>query len=255
VRIEPAEVRNGTPVRLSAAGFPLEGATVEWLVNGKAVQGLFDTGSLRKSDTLQARVVGTAGTALSQAVTVSNSPPEIRAARFAPGDGRPGNALVLETVPFDADGDAVQVRIEWKVNGEPAGTGNRPGLPVKRGDKVVAAITPSDGEETGKTATLTREIRNTPPVIEGHDRFQVEGSVVSFHVAAADADGDPLKYSVKDAPAGMRIDPATGWVRWEMTPGTKGKIPFTVAVSDGAGGESSARINVTIREEAAPETK
>ena len=35
LRIEPAEVRKGTPVRLSATGIPLERAAVEWLVNGE----------------------------------------------------------------------------------------------------------------------------------------------------------------------------------------------------------------------------
>lgn len=255
LRIEPAEVRRGTPVRLSPSGFALEGATVEWLVNGRTVSGLFDTGTLRKADTLQARVVGSAGPVLSQVVTVSNSPPEIRSVRFTPGEGRPGNALALEAEPFDADGDAVQVGIEWKVNGKPAGAGNRPEIPVKRGDKVTVTITPSDGEGAGIPATLTREIRNTPPSIVGHERFQVVDNVVSFHVAASDGDGDPLKYSIKDAPAGMRIDPSTGWVRWETSPEMNGKIPFTVVVTDGAGGESSARINMTIREEAAPETK
>ncbi len=255
LRIEPAEVRRGTPVRLSPAGFAIVGATVSWLVNGKEAAGLFDPGTLRKADTLQARVDTGAGRVLSQVVTVRNSPPEIRSVRFLPGDGRPGNAMTLEAEPFDADGDTVEVRVEWKVNGEPAGKGNRPELPVKRGDKVTVVLTPSDGEETGKTATLTREIRNTPPMIAGHERFQVEDNVVSFHIVASDVDGDPLRYSLKDAPAGMRIDPSTGWVRWKTSPGDTGRIPFTVVVTDGAGGESSARINMTIREEAAPETK
>jgi translation initiation factor IF-1 len=255
LEIEPAEVRKGTPVRLSAAGFPLEGAVVEWLVNGKAVPGTLDAGTLKKGDTLQARVEGPSGTALSRIVTVRNSPPEIRSVRFVTPDGREGSPLALETEPYDADGDAVQVDIDWKVNGKPAGTGNRLEVPVRRGDKVTVTITPTDGEEAGRSASLTREIRNMPPAIEGHEGFQVEGNVVTFLVKASDRDGDPLRFSLKDAQPGMRIDPASGRVRWEMPPGTSGKIPFTVAVSDGAGGETSARIHLTIREETPPETR
>src|SRR5512140_2290247 len=97
------------------------------------------------------------------AATVRNSPPEIRSVRFVPGDGRPGNTLGVEAEGSDADGDAVQFEIAWSRNGESAGTGNRLTAPVKRGDKVIVTITPIDGKSRGKSATLSREILNTPP--------------------------------------------------------------------------------------------
>jgi hypothetical protein len=172
--------------------------------------------------------------------------------RFVGGDGRPGNTLGIETEGSDADGDPVQFEIAWQKNGQPAGGGNRLTSPVKRGDKVTVTITPFDGKVRGKPATLSREIANTPPAIEGQDEFQVNGSAVTFHVRATDADGDSLTYSLKDAPAGMSIDRGTGWVRWTTSPGTTGKVPFTVVVSDGSGGESTARFSVTISQEPAP---
>ncbi|MCR4309401.1 MAG: cadherin repeat domain-containing protein [Deltaproteobacteria bacterium] len=183
---------------------------------------------------------------------VRNASPEIRGVRFVGGDGRPGNTLGVETEGYDADGDAVQFEIAWQKNGQPAGTGNRLTAPVKRGDKVTVTVTPFDGKERGKSATLFREILNTPPVIEGQEQFQVTENAVTFHVRASDADGDPLTFSLKDAPAGMSIDRKTGWVRWVTSPGTTGKVPFTVIVSDGAGGESTARFSVTIAQEPAP---
>ena len=169
--------------------------------------------------------------------------------RFAGGDGRPGNTLGVETEGYDADGDPVQFEIAWQKNGQPAGTGNRLTEPVKRGDKVILTVTPFDGKDRGKTATLSREILNTPPAIEGQEQFQVGDNAVTFHVRASDADGDPLTYSLKDAPAGMNIDRKDGWVRWVTSPGTTGKVPFTVIVSDGSGGESSARFTVTVAEQ------
>jgi len=182
-----------------------------------------------------------------------NNPPEIRGIRFVGGDGRPGNTLGMEVEGYDADGDPVQFEIAWQKNGEPAGTGNRLTAAVKRGDKVIVMVTPFDGKDRGKSATLSREIINTPPVIEGQEQFQVTDNVVQFHVRASDADGDPLAYSVKDAPAGMSIDRGTGWVRWMTSPpGTTGKVPFTVVVSDGAGGESTARFTVTVAEQPSP---
>ena len=248
-RIEPAEVRRGTTVLVApASSIPAE-ARVEWEVNGKSAQGggpTMDTSLLQKGDTIQARL---GGTALTQVVTVRNTPPELRGVRFVLGAGGPGSSLGVEAEAYDADGDAVRVEIDWRKNGEPAGTGNRLGVPVKKGDKVHVTLTPFDGEERGRSASLSREIRNTNPVIEGQEQFQVSGSVVTFHVRASDADGDPITYSIKDAPAGMVIDRTTGWVRWEAAPGTTGKVPFSVTASDGSGGETTAGITVTISEQ------
>jgi hypothetical protein len=158
----------------------------------------------------------------------------------------------VETEGYDPDGDAVQFEIAWRKNGQSAGTGNRLTAPVKRGDKIIVAITPFDGKDRGKSATLSREILNTPPAIEGQEQFQVGDNAVTFHVRASDADGDPLMFSLKDAPAGMSIDRSTGFVRWVTSPGTTGKVPFTVIVSDGSGGESTARFTVTIAEQPSP---
>jgi hypothetical protein len=155
----------------------------------------------------------------------------------------------VEAEGYGADGDPVQFEIAWRKNGQPAGTGNRLTEPVKRGDKVTVTVTPFDGKERGRPASLLREIINTPPAIEGQEQFQVTDNAVTFHVRASDADGDPLTFSLKDAPPGMSIDPMTGSVRWATSIGTTGKLPFTVIVSDGSGGESTARFTVTIAEE------
>jgi hypothetical protein len=157
----------------------------------------------------------------------------------------------VEAEGYDADGDPVQFEIVWRKTGQPSGTGNRLTAPVKRGDKIAVTVTPFDGKERGKSATLSREIINTPPAIEGQERFQVSDNVVTFHVRASDVDGDPLTYSIKDAPPGMSIDRKTGLVRWVTTLGTTGKVPFTVIVTDGVGGESTARFTVTIAEQPA----
>ena len=178
-----------------------------------------------------------------------NSPPVIRRIGFNYADAKAGTGLGVESEVYDADGDAVLFEIAWQKNGQPAGAGNRLTAPVKRGDKVSVTVTPFDGKDRGRSATLSREILNTPPAIEGQERFQVTDNAVTFHVRASDADGDPLAYSIKDAPAGMSIDRTTGMVRWATSPGTTGRVPFTVIVSDGAGGESTARFTVTVAEE------
>ena len=186
------------------------------------------------------------------AAAVRNSSPEIRGIRFVGGDGRPGNTLGVEAEGRDADGDPVQFEIAWTRNGEPGGSGSRLAFPVRRGDRVAVTVTPFDGKGRGTPATLSREILNTPPFIEGQEDFQVADDAVTFRVRASDADGDPLTFSLKEAPPGMGIDPKTGAVRWATSPGKTGKVPFTVVVSDGAGGESAASFTVTIAEQPAP---
>lgn len=255
VRIEPSDVTKGTPLRLSGDGSLSSGATVEWLVNGAVVQSgagrTFDTSPLRKGDSILARVTGGGETVLTGTVEVRNAPPAIGSARFVLGDGQQGNGIRVETELRDADGDPVEVEISWKKNGEPAGKGDRLASAVKRGDKVEVTMTPFDGTEHGRSATIAREIRNTPPVVEGQDGFKVTGNVVTFHVRASDTDGDALVFALRDSPSGMTIHQGTGWVRWEAPSGTSGKVPFTVTVSDGSGGEATARFNVTIEEQAA----
>ena len=211
-----------------------------------------EAGAPVKGDAVQREAAVPAVSDPSRASGARNSPPEIRGVRFVGGDGRPGNTLGVEAEGYDADGDRVQFEIAWRKNGQPAGGGNRLAVPVKRGDKVVMTITPFDGKDRGNSVTLSREILNTPPVIEGQEQFQINGNIVTFHVRASDADGDPLEYSLKDGPSGMSIDRKTGAVNWMSPPATTGKFPFTILVSDGAGGESTARFTVTIAEQPSP---
>lgn len=181
-----------------------------------------------------------------------NSLPVVRSVRFIHADIKAGTGLAVEVEGNDADGDAVQFEIAWQKNGQPAGSGSRLTTPLKRGDKIAVTVTPFDGKERGKSSTHYRDILNTAPVIEGQEQFQVSDNAVTFHVRASDADGDPLTFSIKDAPAGMSIDRKTGFVRWVTSPGTSGRIPFTVFVSDGSGGESTARFTVTVAEQPSP---
>jgi len=250
LRIEPAEPRKGSEIHVLATGFSLAGMALEWSVNGRDVGSMLDAGAARKGDTLQVRAVGEGRTVQSRPVTVRNSPPEIRSVIFRPGTGQPGDAFGAEAEPYDADGDPVRIEYAWQCNGKPAGTGSRIEVPVKRGDKVMLTVTPFDGEERGPATTLNREIRNSPPVILGQEQFRIEDDVVTFHVRASDPDGDRLTYALREAPPGVRIDAATGMVHWDVPVGTPEKMPFLVSVTDGAGGVTTARFVVTVREDA-----
>ena len=246
--IEPEAVHRGTAVRVSTGGGVPGGIPVEWLVNGDSVGPSLDSGRLQKGDTIQARAAVGDRVIASAVVTVRNTAPEIRRAAFVQPEHRTGKPLAVEAEGYDADGDPVRLDIVWEKNGEPAGTGDRLNVPVRQGDRLVVTITPFDGESPGRTVTLSREVRSTV-IIEGRDELKGDGDVLTFRILASGDSGNPLTYSLKDAPPGMRIDPPTGRVRWELAPGTPGKIPFDVAVTDGAGAAAPARFTVTVRED------
>lgn len=189
-----------------------------------------------------------AGTAETHLPADRNTPPEIRSVRFAPPDRGTGSPLGVLAEGYDADGDPVRFEIAWQRNGEPAGEGERLYGPVRGGDRILVSVTPSDGKVRGRTATLNRVIRSSVAIV-GIDPVQADGNVLSFRIHAKGDSGTPLIYSLKEAPSGMRIDPATGVVRWETAPGTEEKVPFDVTVSDGAGAEATARFTVTVRED------
>lgn len=179
----------------------------------------------------------------------SNAPPEIQSVKFVPEIFRPGDSLGVEVSGSDPDGDEVTFEYAWEKNGAPAGSGSRIEGSLKRKDAIAVTITPFDGEVRGRSLTLRREIRNVPPSIEGVKNDRLEGDLYSCTILATDGDGDTLTYALKDAPPGMSIEAATGTIRWEIPPAVTGKVPVTVAVSDGNGGEASYAMIVTIREE------
>ena len=60
-------------------------------------------------------------------------------------------------------------------------------------------------------------------------------ALYSYPVTASDPDGDPLSFSLANAPAGMTIDANTGLIGWTPTLAQLGTDPVTVQVSDGQG--------------------
>ncbi|BAY84562.1 YD repeat protein [Calothrix parasitica NIES-267] len=61
---------------------------------------------------------------------------------------------------------------------------------------------------------------------------------------AVDPDGDPITYSLLNAPTGASIDSATGRIDW--TPPTTGKYPFEIAVADNRGAQTTQSFEVEV---------
>ncbi len=230
--------------------FNLADAKIEWLINGRpdaeAHGSQFKAHNVRKGDTVQARAIMNNREILSNSVTIRNSPPEVSMARFIPEIFKPDETLGVEVKGSDSDGDAVTIFYEWTKNEEPVGTSEKIEVPFKRGDKLSVKITPFDGEEHGPSVILRRAVLNLPPMIIDNKNLSFDGKIYSYKITAEDPDDDPLTYSLKTAPAGMRIDAKTGMITWNVPPDFIGKAPLTVSVTDGNGGESTQQLTLTI---------
>ena len=78
---------------------------------------------------------------------------------------------------------------------------------------------------------------NFPVFADAPDRRVREGDVIEFAVAATDADRDPLKYGVKNLPAGAEFDSlGTQVFRWGTMPTSAGRYEVSFVARDGKGG-------------------
>src|SRR4030067_903297 len=154
-------------------------------------------------------------------------------------------------------------KIEWLLNGYPTTGGSSPQFDAKetqKGDKVqVKAIV--QGKELMSNII---EIKNAPPEINKvkilPEIFK-PGDTLSVEVSGNDADGDEVTISyewtkngelagngkrLEVAPAGMAINSSTGLIQWNIPQDLNKKIPITVSVTDGNGGESSQSFTLDI---------
>lgn len=78
----------------------------------------------------------------------------------------------------------------------------------------------------------------------------LKGTLLPFTASVADADGDPLTYTLDPGvQEGAVIEPVSGEFAW--TPGTEGTFTITIRVSDGESlaGEDSEAIIITVEAE------
>lgn len=251
LEITPPEATRNSTLYLNPKGFNLGDAKIEWLVNGEPAvspaQNYFKAAEVRKGEGVQAKATLRDKEIFSNTVLIKNAPPDLHTVKMMPEVLKPGDVLYVDVTAGDIDDDTVTIEYEWTRNGEPAGNAKKLEVPLKRGDKISVKITPSDGEAYGRSVTLEREIRNIPPMISEDRKFNFDGKVWTYQVRAADADGDPLTYSLKSGPQGMTIGAATGAIKWDVPSRFTGKAPVTVSVTDGHGGEALQSFSIEIR--------
>jgi hypothetical protein len=168
----------------------------------------------------------------------ANHPPTIDKARLQLEWLNNRDIIKVVADGTDKDNDAVTFEYEWFRNSEPAGNGDTLSE-FRRGDKIVAKVTPFDGKDYGTPKSLSLEIKNSTPRITGYKEIKFDGNNYTGQIIASDPDGDTLVYSLKAAPSGMTVDPSKGLIKWNVPPNFSGEAHFEVSVSDGHGGEVS----------------
>jgi len=213
------------------------------------------SGIFKKGDLIQVRGTPSDGKVngtpfLSAAVKILNSPPVIQEVWIEPKVAYVTDVLKAYVKSSDSDRDFIYYTYQWEKNGivlnEERGETLEKGR-FKKGDSIVAIVTPDDRETLGspkKSEPLI--ISNSPPIILSSPPTSVEKTSYIYQVKASDPDNDPTLFTLKSGPRGMEMDKKTGLIRWEIHKEYKGTHSFEIEVSDDSGGKSIQRYTLTL---------
>ncbi len=241
-------------ITLNADSTLLNNSKIYWYVNGKLDTNSsgrsFTSDNLKKADVIQAIVLNKDRKHLSNKITLLNTPPGISKARLQPTIPRVISTLTVELSTNDVDDDIIRFKYKWRVNDKLISEQSFIESEFKRDDSISVEVTPFDEDADGRSVKLTGRISNTlPEFMESKPSF--DGKTFECPITAYDPDGDVLTYSLKQGPEGMYIDPASGFIRWEVPETLESIYDIEVSISDDHDGKIIVplRTRIGFREE------
>ncbi len=257
IKLSPPGATKNNSISVYLKGANQKDLGYRWFVNNAEIKdakgAVLKYPEFKKHDEVRVKVsIKGYGEFLSDPLIIADISPKIQSAKLFPLNPRRRNDLYVETKTFDGDGDVVTIDYEWFINGDPVSAsmldtpGTLSGALIKRGDKVSVKITPSDGENNGRTITLNTLVANSSPVVSKEIETMFDGSIYSTKISAIDPDGDTIAYTLKQGPGGMAINPASGVITWNVRPEDTGRQDVIVSVSDNNGGEVIVPFTTTI---------
>jgi hypothetical protein len=265
VSLEPQEPLPGSEVRATVRATDPDGDPVtllyEWRLDGEPLRA--DGPAVRleyaaKGQELEVRVRASDGTSESEpareSTTIGNQRPEVLGLRVDPlEEVARGGRVVVSPHAQDADGDALEFRYHWTVNGRALEEEEGESLStegLRRGDEILVEVVASDGEtESARFAGAPVRVGNAPPTIVSSPGAGFEGGVFRYRLEASDPDGDRgLRYRLLSGPEGMTVDPVLGDVEWKPRRDQTGTHTVDVVVEDAAGGSGAQKFEVSVQE-------
>jgi uncharacterized repeat protein (TIGR01451 family) len=153
-----------------------------------------------------------------------------------------------QPLTFTVTGGSLPPGITLNSDGTFAGTASHEAAPSGGTGSYSATIRVSDGlDHADTTLAVTVTNVNRAPVLPAlNDRVSGEGQAISYSVAAADADGDPLTYTVTGLPTGLSYDSATGLITGTPPYESADVYDVTVTVTDALGATDSDSFQWTV---------
>ena len=251
VRIIPdvPTVKQDLEAAITAAG----NVTYKWEKNGTVIDGgntqRLTKDKFKKGDRISVTVTAD-GEEAGVSIVIKNSPPEIRSVQFNPAHIYRGVDISAMPKGFDADGDEVNYRYQWIINGDEPAMEDKPilkGDRFKRGDTVSVRIIPFDAEDDGEVyTTRPLTIPNGSPRFTSAPPLEFKGFTYAYNAVAEDPDGDAITYSFASAPKDMTIDRITGSIVWQFTKKDEGSHAIEVVAQDNEGMRGFQKYTLTI---------
>ncbi len=247
VQLEPAEPHTSDDLVATVSGHDGGSLRYEWTVDGtprpeftsatvpaaktSKKQTWAVTVSLRDSEAAPA----------SASAQILNTVPTAELT-LTPDPARSGNELLADVRVTDPDGDEIELRYAWTVDGTPITLDGPsiPGVNVVTGQVWAVTVTPTDGEAEGEPVQGQVEVLNGPPVITAAwiDTPATRAQALQAHAEATDADGDTFDHAYTWVVGGVPVPdvdgPSLGTEHFE-----RGDAVTVQVVSTDAGGRAS----------------
>ena len=127
-----------------------------------------------------------------------------------------------------------------------------PSISVQNLTGIVSGI--GAGETTNFDVTITGDgtahsfdllfVRPDSSLVLGSIPVTINGRKYVYPVQAVDADGDPISFSLVEAPVDATIDAITGRINW--APPARGRLSLRVQADDGRGGRDTQEYEVHV---------
>lgn len=255
IKMIPDKMTQGGEVNTFVQGYDPDGDSVvfqyQWLKNNQELIGenksSLKMAHFKKGDFIRVKVIPSDGKEegkpfFSESIKVLNSPPLIEKVHIEPREAYITSDLKASVKATDPDGDFIYYSYQWEKNGEPILEEKEEVLKngqFKKGDAITVIVTPDDQESFGKSVKSDPVIiLNSPPLIISSPPASTKGKKYLYQLKANDPDGDPITFSLKTSPRGMKIDKDTGLIQWEIREEDRGNQTVEIEVSDEEGAKS-----------------